>query len=207
MAQRVAVYIDGFNLYYGLRSKGWRRYYWLDLLKLSEKLLLHDQRLVSVRYFTAPILRQPGNPGRYERQQTYLQALNTLSPLSIHYGYFLPKNDVCPECGASQSTFEEKMTDVNIAVALMEDAHDDEFDTAIIISGDSDLSRPTVAIRERYPQKRVIVAFPPNRTSFRLRQVSTGSFTIGRRRFGSSQLPDQVVTASGYPINKPTRWS
>ena len=29
--QRVAVYIDGFNLYYGLKSKGWSRYYWLDL--------------------------------------------------------------------------------------------------------------------------------------------------------------------------------
>ena len=31
MTRRVAVYVDGFNLYYGLRSKGWRRYYWLDL--------------------------------------------------------------------------------------------------------------------------------------------------------------------------------
>lgn len=23
-------YIDGFNLYHGLRSKGWRKYYWLE---------------------------------------------------------------------------------------------------------------------------------------------------------------------------------
>ena len=29
--ERVSVYVDGFNLYYGLRSRGWRRYYWLDL--------------------------------------------------------------------------------------------------------------------------------------------------------------------------------
>ena len=28
---RVIVYVDGFNLYYGLRSKGWKRFYWLDI--------------------------------------------------------------------------------------------------------------------------------------------------------------------------------
>ncbi len=27
---RVIVYIDGFNLYFGLKSKGWRRYFWLN---------------------------------------------------------------------------------------------------------------------------------------------------------------------------------
>ena len=37
--QRVAAYIDGFNLYYGLRSKGWQRYYWVDMNLLVGKLL------------------------------------------------------------------------------------------------------------------------------------------------------------------------
>ena len=32
--ERVNAYIDGFNLYFGLKSKGWRRYYWLDLRAL-----------------------------------------------------------------------------------------------------------------------------------------------------------------------------
>ena len=49
------VYVDGFNLYYGLKSKGWRRFYWLDVRELSEKLLRAGQRLVGVRYFTARI--------------------------------------------------------------------------------------------------------------------------------------------------------
>jgi hypothetical protein len=35
MTQRVIAYIDGFNLYYGLKDKGWRRYYWLNLNSLS----------------------------------------------------------------------------------------------------------------------------------------------------------------------------
>jgi len=36
---RVIAYIDGFNLYFGLKSKGWKRYYWLDLSELCLRLL------------------------------------------------------------------------------------------------------------------------------------------------------------------------
>ena len=59
--QRVMVYVDGFNLYFGLKSKGWKRYQWLDLRRLSENLLQAEQRLAGVRYFTARILARPGN--------------------------------------------------------------------------------------------------------------------------------------------------
>ena len=102
IVQRVSFYIDGFNLYYGLRSKGWRRYYWLDLCQLARNLLLPDQRLAAVRYFTSPVLPQPDNPGQRERQRTYLEALATLPHLSIHYGYFLAKDYTCPVCGAGR---------------------------------------------------------------------------------------------------------
>ena len=46
--ERVIVYVDGFNLYYGLKSKGWQRYYWLDVQRLGENLLLPGQVLVLV---------------------------------------------------------------------------------------------------------------------------------------------------------------
>ena len=39
--QRVIVYVDGFNLYYGLKARNWRRYYWLDLRDLAERMLRH----------------------------------------------------------------------------------------------------------------------------------------------------------------------
>ena len=37
--------IDGFNLYHGLRSKGWKKYYWLDLWALAERFLRPGQTL------------------------------------------------------------------------------------------------------------------------------------------------------------------
>ncbi len=205
--QRVVVYIDGFNLYYGLKSKGWQRYYWLDLRCLSQQLLLAEQKLVAVRYFTARVASQTPNPGRRMRQNTYLEAIATLPDLHIHYGSYLAKKRTCYQCGAIWNTYEEKMTDVNIAVEMLGDAQDDLFDNALIVSGDGDLTGPTLAVRKRYPEKRVVVALPPNRTSFQLRSAATASFTIGRRVLSKSQLPNHVVNPDGYVFTRPQSWN
>ena len=60
---RVISYIDGFNLYFGLKDKGWKRYYWLDLAALSGALLKPGQTLESTHYFTAR-LRMAGRKSR-----------------------------------------------------------------------------------------------------------------------------------------------
>lgn len=206
-SHRVVVYVDGLNLYYGLKSAGLRRYYWLDLCRLAAALLRRGQTLVAVRYFTAKFAPEPADPHRHVRQDTYLQALGTLPDLSIHYGYHLPKTRTCPQCGASIPAYEEKMTDVNIAVALLNDAQDNLFDTAIVISADSDLSGTISAVRSRYVNKPILVAFPPKRASKELRRVASGSFHIGRDRLRRSQLLDPVVKPDGYTIAKPQRWS
>ena len=96
------------------------------------------------------------------------------------------------------------MTDVNIAVELLGDAQDDIFDTALVVSGDSDLYGPIETVRRRYPHKRVVVAFPPDRVSKKLR--SGPSFTIGRDAFRDSQLPDQATNAHGHVLSRPANW-
>lgn len=204
--QRVMVYVDGFNLYFGLKSKGWKRYYWLDLRRLSENLLQADQALAGVRYFTARISARAGNPDKPKRQATFLEALETLPDLHIHYGHYLAKRRKCFNCGATWDTHEEKMTDVNIAVELLGDAQDDRFDTAIIISGDSDLTGPVHAVRQRYTNKRVIVAFPPERDSVQLRKAATAAFRIGRKKFKDSQFPEHVTKADGFVLQCPPEW-
>ena len=204
--QRVIVYVDGFNLYFGLKSKGWRRYYWLDLRRLAENLLRPEQRLIAVRYFSARISARPGDTNKRKRQTTFLEALETLPDLHIHYGHYLAKPQRCHTCGATWVTHEEKMTDVNIAVELLGDAQDDSFDTAIILSGDSDLTTAVQAVRRRYRDKRVIIAFPPDRDSVQLRKVATTAFRIGRKKFKDSQLPERVSKADGFVLERPKEW-
>ena len=205
--QRVAVYVDGFNLFYGLRDKGWRRYYWLDVRKLAENLLRPRQTLAAVRYFTARVYPDANDPGKVARQNTYLEALGTIAGLSAHYGHFLPRTRRCPKCGELSQTYEEKMTDVNIAVEMVRDAHEDLFDAAITVSADSDLSRPITAIRERFPDKRLIVAFPPNRSSSYLRRIADAVFSIGRATLRNSQLPEQIAKQGGIVLTRPSSWS
>ncbi len=203
---RVAVYIDGFNLYYGLKSKGWRRYYWLDLRRMAENLLRPGQELAMVRYFTTRISPEPQDPDKPVRQNTFLEALTTLQDLYVHYGKYTPKSQTCLNCGTTWHTYEEKMTDVNIAVELLGDAQDDAFDTAIVISGDSDLTGPITAVQRRYSNKKVIVAFPPNRVSKQLSQVATAYVVIGRKKLSDSQLPDHVFRTDGYALTRPPSW-
>ncbi len=137
----------------------------------------------------------------------YLEALETLPDLSLHYGAYITKEHRCPTCGATTRTFEEKMTDVNIAVEMLSDAQDNAFDTAIVISADGDLTGPINAVRRRYPEKRVVVAFPPARNSIALRNAANGHFNIGQNAVRNSQLPEQIAKSDGHILKRPPSWA
>ncbi len=98
------------------------------------------------------------------------------------------------------------MPDVNIAVELLNDAADDAFDTALIVSADSDLTAPVEAVRQRYPRKRVVIACPPDRQSKRLESVAHAYFRIGRKKFHDSQFPYEVVKPGGFVLRRPPSW-
>lgn len=203
---RVVTYIDGFNLYFGLRSKGWRKYYWLDLHQLSLSLLKPGQQLEAVHYFTARIRANGHNVDDMRRQSLYIEALETRPLTALQFGHYLDKPRLCRQCGARWMDYEEKMTDVNIAAQMLSDAFDDRFDTALIVSADSDLTTPVSKVRQRFPAKRVVIAEPPGRHSTALCNVASGYFTIGEAKFRASQLPDQVQRADGFVLSRPTHW-
>ena len=204
--ERVTVYIDGFNLYYGMRSKGWRRYCWLNVQLLAQHLLKPGQLLIGTKYFTSRVSSTPRDPNKSDRQNAYLEALETLADVDIFYGHYLEKTVTCFTCGAAWQLPEEKMTDVNIAVEMTVDAFQERWDTALLISGDSDLTAPIMNIRHSFPAKRVVVAFPPGRHSTQLQKSAHAYFTIGRRILSSSQFPDIVRKADGFELSRPVEW-
>jgi uncharacterized LabA/DUF88 family protein len=83
----------------------------------------------------------------------------------------------------------------------------DRYDTALLISGDTDL-RPAIAAAIRLrPHKRVFIAFPPCRFSARLVQ-SVHSYTrIGSEKIRNAQLPAKVMTVGGVILQRPAHWS
>jgi uncharacterized LabA/DUF88 family protein len=202
---RVVAYIDGFNLYFGLKADRGRKYLWLDLQALVESLLLPDQELREIRYFTARVRDDPDG-GR--RQSVYLDALAShCQKVSRVEGRFQQKNRSCASCGARWIGYEEKETDVNVSAALIEDAVRDAYDTALLISGDTDLRPAVASVKRLRPRKLIFVGFPPQRYSARLAQVVDAYVRIGHDKVRNAQLPPEIVTKGGITLRRPEYWS
>lgn len=199
--ERVLVYIDGFNLYFGMTSKI-KGIKWLNVYALSENLLQQNQVLVGVKYFTS---RVSNHPAKEKRQRIYLDAINT-TETEIVYGHYKSIRTSCNRCGHSWAGNEEKMTDVNIAVHMLTDALGNKYDAALLISGDSDLVPPIQAIHSKFPTKRVMVGFPPERHNNSVKNVAKGSFIIGRSTLVKSQFPDKITLTNGFQISRPIEW-
>ncbi len=152
---RVLVYIDGFNLYFGMFEAGFSRCKWLNVEKFARSYLSGNQELIEIKYFTSRITN---NPQKQKRQSTYLEAIET-TEVKIINGLYKAKTIECGNCGHNWNISNEKMTDVNIATHLIVDAFHDRDDTAILISGDSDSVHPIKAVHPNFPNEVMSVFF------------------------------------------------
>jgi uncharacterized LabA/DUF88 family protein len=203
---RIIAYVDGFNLYFGLREAGYKKYYWLNIRLLAEKLLKFNQQLTFTKYFTARIT---DDLAKEKRQTTYIEALETLRDFNnfeIYYGHYRRDPYECPHCKRIYDIPHEKMTDVNIATEMLMDAFNNKFEKALLVSADSDLVPLIEAVRKKYLEKSVVVAFPPKRYSADLEKVANACLHINRATLAQSRFPDKVKKADGFVLEKPRAW-
>jgi uncharacterized LabA/DUF88 family protein len=104
-------------------------------------------------------------------------------------------------------SYEEKETDVSIAVQLVEDGVSNVFDTALLISADSDLCPAVRSLKRVSASKRIIAVFPPRRHSEDLRKATDGLVKINDVSIRNSQLPPTVVNAAGITLTRPKYWT
>ena len=57
---KTIVFIDGYNLYYGLLRRS--PYKWLDLYTLFQSHVLQNADVLEIRYYTAPVLARQNHP-------------------------------------------------------------------------------------------------------------------------------------------------
>lgn len=203
------VYIDGFNLYYGcLKGTPWK---WLDLEALFGRILGPQNALVRIKYFTARIRPSGRDPAVDRRQTAYLRALSACCPrVEILYGHFLRhrvtmENACPPPPQVAVWKNEEKGSDVNLAVHMLNDAWQDAYDCAVVVSNDSDLSEALRLVR-RLPRKiigLVTPGAPARRTSAELAKYADFVKQIRPWALKACQLPDRV---EGTTIRRPRDW-
>lgn len=174
--------------------------------------------VLKVKYFTAHVdgREHADDPNR---QQVYLRALKAKNPgvIEIILGSFrtdakrrrlahAPRSfkNMATEQSVYIMQTEEKGSDVNLAVHLVNDAWMDEYDLALIISNDSDLIEGIKLVRE-HCHKHVAVANPTpgSRPQTELRAVMDSKRHITMDQLQNCQLPDPIT---GTTIHKPPAW-
>lgn len=199
---RVIAFIDGFNLYHSIsRNKSFRKYKWLNLAKLIRCFVTSKDEIRSIYYFTA---YANWVPDRAKRHKHYVRVLEHKKVEPV-FGEFKVRDRYCSNCKTKFETHEEKETDVNIAVKLFQTAVDDQFDTALIVSGDSDLVPAIRAVKESFPHKSVKVVIPPGIYAENLKRASDAHMKIKEKHLKTSQLEDPVVI-NGVELFCPSEW-
>jgi hypothetical protein len=203
---KTVVYVDGFNLYYGA-VKG-TPYRWLNIAELCRELLPRDQ-IASIKYFTALVNPRPNDPDQRVHQETYLRALATIPNLTVVLGYFLTHEVMMPLAGEKGGTTrviktEEKGSDVNIATHLLVDGFKNEYELAIVVSNDSDLSLPIRFVVDEL-RKPVGLLNPQKHPSVELSRCSTFIKQIRGGVLARSQFPASLTDRHG-PFAKPGAW-
>ena len=227
MKLKTYVYIDGFNLYHRALKK--TPYKWLDLKALFQRILDDKHEIIGIKYFTA-IVSGKLDPNKPIRQQVYLRALQLFIPeISIHYGQFMSHHVWARLSGARQAKrwkngkevlislkgvvpknssaeiikTEEKGSDVNLAVHLLNDAWLGKYDCAVVLSNDSDLKEAITLVKDHH-KKLIGVAIPPN--CIPLKDLNGVAYFVKKIKNASLIASQSSDFIPGTNVHKPKEW-
>ena len=201
--EKVIFFIDGFNLYHSIANeRRFNKYKWIDLSKLANNFITKKEHIEEIYYFTA---LTPWSPDKTNRQKIFIKA-QELKGIKIVYGEFRKKDRICRLCKKTYRTFEEKRTDVNIAIHLFKLAIQDKFDKAYIISGDSDLIPSIEEVKTLFPHKQIGVIIPIGRHAELLKLKCDFHMKIKEKHLKSSILPDIIPLKDNKQLVCPESW-
>lgn len=130
--ERIAVFIDGSNLYYKLKSLGIKRTRSFDFHGFAHW-LARGREVVSQRYYVGVVRAKEGDERGQQLRKRQQQLFSHLALPTQHFevrrGYLMENN----------GDYHEKGVDVQLAVDLLVDAYENTCDTSILVSSDTDL--------------------------------------------------------------------
>jgi uncharacterized LabA/DUF88 family protein len=147
------VFVDGGNFYSAVKE-GLHLQKSVNIESLVRKLIA-GRSLVRAYYYTTPSPFPDSPTGK--GHQRFLDKLGWIENLQVRLGRIVPRahNIECPKCKAAFDYVlrTQKGVDTRIAVDMVTLAQRNEYDIAILVSGDSDLAEAVDFIREHTNKK------------------------------------------------------
>jgi len=202
---RVSFFIDGFNVYHALKDhKSFHKFKWLDYSSLAKCFIISKDKIADIYYFTA---YTEWNQDKMDRHRILVRALK-MKGVKIVLGKFKLRDKYCRLCHKPYKTHEEKQTDVNISIKLFQDAHNDTFDTGILITGDSDIIPAIKAIKETFPIKKIGVVIPIGRRAEEIKNECDFHMKMKEKHLRDSQFPDKIIVdlENNLFLDRPLSW-
>jgi len=197
----VTAFIDGFNLYHAVKDLGQNHLKWLNLRAVCEEFAPSPScALTQVLYFSAFARWKLGS---WKRHRALVAALESVGVKPI-MGQFKEKDRKCYSCGREWLDHEEKETDVSIGIHLLQEAHNDTYDRALMVTADSDLSPALRMLRREFPDKEVRIVTPVGRRHSGELAAAIGGFRCCRKmkllHVERNLFPAEVRDASGQIV-------
>ncbi len=171
---------------------------WLDLNRLCSKVICRRYGIMLRKtvYCTAI----PDNPEDVKaRHRTYNAALRSQG-VTIVEGHHI----IDPDNGKRT----EKQSDINLALHLIKDAHDNVYDCAFILSSDSDQAATARMLRDWFPQKWLIGVAPPgNKVPDKIKHYADAHIELKLDELEKCIFDDPLIGRSGKPIPRPKEYN
>jgi uncharacterized LabA/DUF88 family protein len=212
MQKRSMFFVDGFNLYHALDNETrYNKYKWLNLRALALQFSKPPyENLQHVKYFSAYATWKPSSTT--SRHRAYIKALQSVN-VEVILGRFQEKTRSCRApggCGLKFPVHEEKLTDVNIAISIVEACITNQCDILYLVSGDNDLVPALEAAKRICPAVEITVVLPINAKAKTLTNIChKNGYTVAKISepyLAVSQFPDQI-NFGGKKYTKPPAWS
>jgi uncharacterized LabA/DUF88 family protein len=189
------VYIDGFNLYHASAVFNDPRLKWLNFRTLAESFCRPNEYLEEIYFFTAVAT---WNRDKELRHRNFIKAQKAVGVRVIE-SKFARSKKFCIADGKFCKQYEEKQTDVWIAVTLMADAVLNRMQRAVLITADSDQVPLAKTMKELFPGIAMTLAAPPGRSKMArdLGNEILDRVPIKLERLHAHYLPFDIIGTNG----------
>jgi len=143
--KRVSIFIDGNNFYFGLRKLyGKEKSLKTFCFEKFAQFLAEKEEVVAIYYYNA-LLDREHNSEKYKSQKEFFEKLRKIPKFHLVLCKLLKRNI----SGTNKFYYIIKEDDINMAVDMVENAHEDTFDLAVLVSGDGDFVPAVHSVKKK----------------------------------------------------------